>query len=145
LQSSIEATPTRKTSNSDSDSFMKVAGTHTEYAGFLPSSPLHVRRSSALLFNSVPDSAHKSTNLSFDFGNLSTKGGVLETPVKRRSIDFDSGHAHPEISLPALRNDKENDVLDDTKKGKSKENSVIPEQEADIYKDLGWDDVDELT
>lgn len=88
-----------------------------------------------MLFNSVPDSAIKSTNLDFEFGSANIKGGVMETPVKKGSINFGGGHAHPEMSCA---------VLDEIGNGKGKENSATREKEADIYKDLGWDDVDEL-
>lgn len=134
LFSTVQATPSRKTVSRSSKlkgGFLAVS--NSELPSFPPSSPLHVRRSSAKLF-AVPDSAAKVPITSW------VSQGVQETPVKKRS-DVPP-HSHPE---PASDGNKEN--VEVTKSTTTEDGSKMGGvgQEVSIYTSLGWDDdIDEL-
>lgn len=98
--------------------------------GGLPSSPIHVRRSSAQLFTAVPDSAVKNTATFLSYG-------IQDTPVKRRPASS-LEHSHP--SVVGFGSDKENDQL--RKPVVSIGQPKDLETGKDIYKALGWDDND---
>ncbi|CZS90696.1 hypothetical protein WAI453_004013 [Rhynchosporium graminicola] len=129
LFSHVQATPTRKAVPAFPRRFMGESN-----LGEVPSSPLHVRRSSAQLFPAVPESIAKNSATLLSFG-------VEDTPVKRKSAGS-LEHGHPIKS--SFSNDKENDrkiteittnlSLGFTEMGKNDS----------IYKALGWDDNDEI-
>lgn len=128
LLSSVQATPTRKAVPGFSQRSSMAAFEH----GFPPSSPLHVRRSSAQLFTAVPESATRNP--------FAALPGLEETPVKKRP-ESASEHSHP--TIPSMGNDKENEKLGATV------GTVQPRQitqgatkDDSIYKSLGWDDDD---
>lgn len=123
---SIQATPTRKAV----PAFSAKRG-NDDIGGYFLSSPLHVRRSSAQLFSSVPDSAAKSSETMY------SPQGIEETPVKRRAGVI--GHAHPPVEIGS---DKENGVRSGESLGNREEFGSTNEES--IYKSLGWDDVDDL-
>ncbi len=124
LYSSIQATPTRKAVPAFSQRSMAEA----DFGG-LPSSPIHVRRSSAQLFTAVPDSAVKTaTFLSY---------GIQDTPVKRRPASS-LEHSHP--SVANFGSDKENDQLKKPVVSTGQREDLGAGK--DIYKALGWDDND---
>ncbi|TVY37433.1 hypothetical protein LOCC1_G007360 [Lachnellula occidentalis] len=134
LFSSVPATPTRRplsASSAQREGFLGI--NNTDQASFPPSSPLHMRRSSAQLFI-VHDSAVKRPT------EFSTAQGIQETPVKKRPEDK-LQHSHP---APSPGGNKENTgvkvgVVDDGSK------SSGGRQEESIYKALGWDDdIDDL-
>lgn len=127
LLSSIQATPTRR-------SLPRPSRAMDREPVFPPSSPIHIRRSSAQLFSSVPDSAVKAVPTSW-----TTHGGIQETPVKKRAVSTVFDHGHP-VSSPNF--DQEN-----TKQVEVKESDDVPpigttrtQQGESIYKSLGWDD-----
>ncbi|KAL2067193.1 hypothetical protein VTL71DRAFT_1617 [Oculimacula yallundae] len=128
LFSNVQATPTRKAV----PAFPKRS--EMDYGG-IPSSPIHVRRSSAQLFTAVPESTVKNPAAILSFG-------VEDTPIKRRStISFE--HGHPTITN--LGSDKENDgkgLRTTTDIGQRGDTS--PDKEESIYKALGWDDNDDI-
>jgi DNA replication regulator SLD3 len=149
---SIQATPTRRSTSSRT-------GAESSYGGFLPSSPLHVRRSSAQLFASVPESAHKvpsgistlygiqetpvkqRTERILDAEPISiafTPQGVQETPVKKR-VENVLGHSHP--IMPNYGSDKENEKTILASVIRKEE---VPLREESIYKSLGWDDDNDI-
>ncbi|KUJ20411.1 uncharacterized protein LY89DRAFT_442789 [Mollisia scopiformis] len=125
--SSVQATPTRK----PVPSFSNLSGHAGVFSGDCPpSSPLHIRRSSAQLFPAIPDSAMKK------FSNTS---GIADTPVKATT-----GHAHP--STLEIGSDKENlrQGSEVEKVFNQSKNHDVTNNES-IYKALGWDDdLDEL-
>jgi DNA replication regulator SLD3 len=104
------------------DGFLGVGP--VDFSGFPPSSPLHVRRSSAQLFTALPDSAGET---------LASSNGIQETPVKRRPL---IGHSHPNVQ--GLNSDKENQRVE------SNLQQFTRTHEESIYKSLGWDDADDL-
>ncbi|KAH6719315.1 DNA replication regulator SLD3-domain-containing protein [Leptodontidium sp. MPI-SDFR-AT-0119] len=130
LFSHVQATPTRKSV----PAFPRRSTAEMDFGG-IPSSPLHVRRSSAQLFTAVPDSAVKnpSTSLSYE---------VDDTPVKKRpasSLD----HGHP--SMASLGSDKENDqLLRNAAADGGLRGGVGQSKDESIYKTLGWDDNDDI-
>lgn len=105
-----------------------------DYNGYLPSSPLHVRRSSAQLFTAVPDSAAKGLT-------RVPSHGIQETPVKRRQVLI-LDHSHPELS--GLGSDKENDIIGERKTLMITSSQETGRTEENIYKSLGWDDADDI-
>jgi DNA replication regulator SLD3 len=128
LFQSIQATPTRNPSRPGKQ-FTEI-GKHSD---FPPSSPLHVRRSSAQLFSSVPDSAAKPSSIAW-------ASQLQETPVKRASVNIN----HIETTLISSC-DKENthSVEENSGRERPRQTSKI-QQEDSIYKSLGWDDPDDL-
>jgi hypothetical protein len=135
LYAAIQATPTRKVVSSSSQLggyLLSVPGHDTN--AYLPSSPLHVRRSSAQLFTAIPDSAAKGLSSFSSYG-------IQETPMKRRQ-ETTVDHSHPGLSGSA--SDKENDGIE-TKEGMIASSSQESgRKEDDIYKSLGWDDPDDI-
>jgi DNA replication regulator SLD3 len=130
LYSAIEATPTRKISMGSSQRGALLNAPEHDYNAYLPSSPLHVRRSSAQLFTAAPDSTAKRLSA----GSLY---GVQETPVKRRpEIMFD--HSHPGLSGPG--SDKENDRIERRNTLIATSSQETGRMDENIYKALGWDD-----
>jgi len=134
LFSSLQATPTRRaTSNVSRSRGGLLSAVEVDYGSCLPSSPLHVRRSSAQLFTAVPNSAIKMQ---------SSFGGIQETPVKtKQPATLD--HSHPVVPGPG--SDKENEVIEGavrTSAGLKEGTSTAGE--TSIYKSLGWDDADDL-
>ncbi|TVY85370.1 hypothetical protein LSUE1_G000294 [Lachnellula suecica] len=132
---SVQATPTRRAvSNSTRSTGGFLSFSQAEQASFPPSSPLHMRRSSAQLFAAVPDSAIKCPSAS---------QGIQETPIKKRyDVKVQVPHSHPQL---VSEGNKENievrlaAVAEDVVKIRS------TGQEESIYKSLGWDDdIDEL-
>jgi DNA replication regulator SLD3 len=104
------------------DGFLGVGP--VDFGGFPPSSPLHVRRSSAQLFTALPGSA----------GEISaSSNGIQETPVKRRPL---IGYSHPNVQ--GLNSDKENRSVE------SNLQQFMRTHEESIYKSLGWDDADDI-
>jgi len=130
LFSNIQATPTRKSV----PAFPKQSMSTMDIGG-IPSSPLHVRRSSAQLFSAVPDSAVKNPSTTLPYG-------IEDTPIKRRpasSLD----HGHPPVA--SFGSDKENDHL--RKRAPldvSLQGGLGAKKEESIYKALGWDDNDDI-
>lgn len=107
-----------------------------DHGNFLPSSPLHIRRSSASLFSAVPESAVKPSP------QIAAPSGLPETPVKRR-IDFQAAHSHPEVVR--LSSNKENESLSEkVVSGHNVEKAIDKVESDSIYKSLGWDDPDDL-
>ncbi|KAE9376907.1 hypothetical protein N431DRAFT_480052 [Stipitochalara longipes BDJ] len=130
LYSAIEATPTRKAATGSCQRGGFLSAPEHDYNAYLPSSPLHVRRSSAQLFTNVPDSTVKRVSTASSYG-------VQETPVKRRQeIMFD--HGHP--GLFGAGNDKENDIIERKKTLMATSSQEMGRTEENIYKSLGWDD-----
>jgi len=126
--SSVQATPTRKSV----PAFSKLSGNMGFFSGDCPpSSPLHIRRSSAQLFNAVPDSAIKKPA-----GTILS--GVADTPIKSTT-----GHGHP-VMLEIGSNKENLQQGSEVEKmfSQSKHDEVTNEES--IYKALGWDDIDEL-
>lgn len=167
--SSVQATPSRKALSVPKTS---QNGLSPMGAGFPPSSPLHVRRSSAQLFPAIPESVMKVAGKPTDFFSLQ------ETPVKKSSESY-LQHSHPSqlVSRENVEASEDPFRLQETpvKKrpepplqhsqqpsltGSDKENSrngrgtpttskpvmeIQTNQQDSIYKSLGWDDeVDEL-
>jgi len=130
LSLNIQATPTRKSV----PAFPKQSMSTMDIGG-IPSSPLHVRRSSAQLFSAVPDSAVKNPSTTLPYG-------IEDTPIKRRpasSLD----HGHPPVA--SFGSDKENDHL--RKRAPvdvSLQGGLGAKKEESIYKALGWDDNDDI-
>jgi len=138
LYSAVQATPTRKAAPRSTQRGGLLSAPEHDYTGYLPSSPLHVRRSSAQLFTAAPDpNAKELSTYSFH--------GIQETPVKRRQeMMFD--HSHPGLSGPG--SDKENDEIERSEIEKRKTLMTALSQETgrteeNIYKSLGWDDADD--
>ncbi|EDO04114.1 hypothetical protein SS1G_06597 [Sclerotinia sclerotiorum 1980 UF-70] len=77
FRDSIQATPSRKSSSTASMPMDNFKNYDAGYA-IPPSSPLQMRRSSAQLFNSIPDSVVKRPV-------SAVPRGILETPIKRSS------------------------------------------------------------
>ncbi|KAH7383603.1 DNA replication regulator SLD3-domain-containing protein [Cadophora sp. MPI-SDFR-AT-0126] len=130
LFSDVQATPTRKAV----PAFPQRSTSAMNFGG-IPSSPLHVRRSSAQLFNAVPDSVVKNPSASLSYG-------IDDTPVKRRPASS-LEHSHP--MLASFGSDKENDqsgkkAVDDV----GLRRSLGEGKEESIYKALGWDDNDDI-
>ncbi|TVY87236.1 hypothetical protein LAWI1_G007601 [Lachnellula willkommii] len=134
LFSSIQATPTRRPLSASSKQREDFLGINsTDQASFPPSSPLHIRRSSAQLFT-VHDSAVKRP------ADFPTAQGIQETPVKKR-LEDKLQHSHPG---PSPGGNKEN-VGVKIGVGNDRFKSSGGRQEESIYKALGWDDdVDDL-
>ncbi|KAH8662996.1 DNA replication regulator SLD3-domain-containing protein [Tricladium varicosporioides] len=131
---SVQATPTRRSSSAS-----QLLGRAMGEGGCLPSSPLHVRKSSAQLFatGSVPDSARKIPSTPRTIRN------ITETPVKKRP-EPSLVHGHPE---PGHDGNKEN--VGELEQGSkyiepSRDTDRSAQQEVDIYKSLGWDDGDDI-
>lgn len=128
----VQATPTRRSAaaSSQPSGARMEAG---EYGVIPPSSPLHVRRSSAQLFPAVPSStAPKSAS-------LTVPSAAQETPVKKGpEISTPQNHRHPS-------SEKENARVE-----KASSTSIIRTGGGadSIYKSLGWDadddDLDDL-
>lgn len=167
--SSVQATPTRKTLSIPKTS---QSGLSPIGAGFPPSSPFHVRRSSAQLFPVIPESVVKVLAKPTDLSSLQ------ETPLKKKP-ESHLQHSHPaqissgdnvEASEDLLRlqetpvKKRLNPSLQHTQHsslaGSDKENlrngrgtpsivkpvvEIQANQQDSIYKSLGWDDdIDEL-
>jgi len=132
LFSSVQATPTRKAANNVSRSRGLLSVGEVDYGGCPPSSPLHVRRSSAQLFTAVPDSATKIP---------SSFSGVQETPVKTKQTT-NLYHNHP--VEPGPSSDKENELRGGSGLGVGVKERTKRRSEESIYKSLGWDDADDL-
>lgn len=154
FQDSVQATPSRKAFSSSSRS--TFANGDDNYGVIPPSSPLQMRRSSAQLFNSIPDSVVKRPSTS------AAPRGILETPIKRSSpstlfngleetplketlisnkLEWKIGYSHP--SGPSDQ-DQENirDVPVAVEKLKS---TQVYKKEVSYYEALGWnDDIDDL-
>ena len=162
--SSIQATPTRKTLSVPKPSEF---GLSPLGGGFPPSSPIHVRRTSAQLFPVVPESAVKATSKPLSFDSLQ------ETPVKKRS-DSHLQHSHPSLLAsgddrntlgdpfglqetpikqrldglqfgqpPSLESGSDKENLENGRRDSNSNPVVeIQSQEDSIYKSLGWDDGD---
>jgi DNA replication regulator SLD3 len=132
LFSAIQETPTRALPRTKD--FLGVDRNPTPM--FPPSSPLHIRRSSAQLFARVPASAAK---LPEDSG---ISLGVLETPVKKKSA-VDPVHGH---SFQSPRFDQENKDVEVPNPAIKKTQKTSIDQQDSIYKSLGWedDDIDDL-
>jgi DNA replication regulator SLD3 len=132
--SSVQATPTRRPATSQPTS--GLLGPPIDYGEFPPSSPLHVRRSSASLFPIVPESTLKAPS------GFEMPSGVQETPIKKRP-DPQLKHSHP--GIPASGSDKENTRV---RKEVVTNIQLVPgisqRQEDSIYKSLGWDDADDM-
>jgi hypothetical protein len=125
LLASVQATPSRKSMSSISQRMDGFLGTGPiDFSDFPPSSPLHIRRSSAQLFTALPDLAEEIS---------ASSNGIQETPVKRRPL---VGHSHPNVQGPSC--DKEN------QRGESNLQQFTGTHEESIYKSLGWDDADDL-
>ena len=132
---SIQVTPTRKSVPAFYQPERSLLGAGgVEHGTFPPSSPLHVRRSSAQLFTVVPESGIKKAP------NPSIHYGIQETPVKKRSGTM----LDPSV-CGLTSNNKENvskggakliDAVASTNMGITKEES--------IYHSLGWDDADDI-
>ncbi|KAF4620089.1 hypothetical protein G7Y89_g14730 [Cudoniella acicularis] len=132
--SSVQATPSRR-SLSMSSQLLGRNDMAAPQDGCPPSSPLHLRRSSAQLFSSVPDSAIKMPNTPRMSRN------IQETPIKKRP-EINSVHGHPE---PLFDGNKEN--VQKTKKMPAHNESEMDtgsHPDVSIYKSLGWDDVDDI-
>ncbi|PQE06339.1 hypothetical protein CJF32_00002060 [Rutstroemia sp. NJR-2017a WRK4] len=144
----VQATPSRKSFSGPSRAKSNVPMYDDELGALPPSSPLQARRSSAQIFNSVPDSVIKRPS------TASAPRGVLETPVKRpstsgmhfgleetpvkQSTELEFHHSHP----PTVGEDKENS------RNMAKAPEVVkpfPTSRGNpdsIYAALGWDDDD---
>lgn len=137
LLASIQATPTRKAVPALSQVEHSLTGANgLSHGAFPPSSPLHARRSSAQLFNVVPESAGKSSSSTASYG-------IQETPVKKRSETL-LDHSHPSMPGPSCYN-KENVGIERgavVNTGLSKINGTRKEES--IYHSLGWDDADDI-
>ena len=108
--------------------------------GYLASSPLHVRRSSAQLFTAASDSTTKEL---YEFQSH----GIQETPVKRRKeIIFD--HSHPMVIGPGSDKENEDYIIRRGKTLVENPSQEFGRGEESIYKSLGWeddaDDIDDL-
>jgi len=130
LYSAIEATPTRKLASCSSQRGALLSAPEHDHNAYLPSSPLHVRRSSALLFTAVSDSAAKRASTVSSYG-------VQETPVKRRQ-EITLDHSHPRLSEPG--SDKENNRIERRKTLVGTSSQETGRTDENIYKSLGWDD-----
>ncbi len=149
LFSSIQATPTRRSSVPTSSRLLdeNFQQSEVDYGGLPPSSPLQPRRSSAHVYNAVPDSAVKRPD-PFSLPNgvqetpikkaniYSSSRGLWETPVKKKTESW-INHGHPDLSRPS--SDKENQNKAPPGSGKSIIDAEIKDEES-IYKALGWDD-----
>lgn len=161
--SSIQATPTRKSSVSrttEDNSFDQLP----------PSSPFHVRRSSAQLFPAVPDSAAKASATMFTSHGIqetpvkkrpesaldylhsdvpqsadkvtSTTRGIQETPVKKMPASL-LGPSHPALPSYSDGSDKENDRRT-TPAPVTRKDEMFSTREESIYEKLGWDDDNDI-
>ncbi|KAH7330385.1 DNA replication regulator SLD3-domain-containing protein [Rhexocercosporidium sp. MPI-PUGE-AT-0058] len=130
LLSHVQATPTRKAV----PAFPRRSMAEMDFGG-IPSSPLHVRWSSAQLFTAVPDSAVKNTSAPLSYG-------VDDTPIKKRPASS-LGHGHP--SMASFGSDKENDQLErKAAVDVGLRGSIGSSKDESIYKALGWDDNDDI-
>jgi hypothetical protein len=136
LYTAVQATPSRKAGSGSSRKGGLLSASEPDYNGYLASSPLHVRRSSAQLFTAASDSTAKGLP---EFQSH----GIQETPVKRRNeIMFD--HSHFVVTGPGSDKENEDDII-----GRGKILVDNPSQESgtgeeSIYKSLGWDDADDI-
>ncbi|PBP22579.1 hypothetical protein BUE80_DR006430 [Diplocarpon rosae] len=131
LFSSVQATPTRKSVPAISQQSMN----EVDHGG-LPSSLLHVRRSSAQLFTAVPDSAVKNTATSSPYG-------IEDTPIKRKPAgSLENSHA----ILIRFRSDEENNKFAEKPviSNKQEQNDSNSGNTESIYQALGWDDNDNI-
>ncbi|KAG9238721.1 DNA replication regulator SLD3-domain-containing protein [Amylocarpus encephaloides] len=126
LFSSLQATPTRRSSNSSFKDFLDAG--KGKQPVFQPS-PLHVRRTSAQLFRAVPDSAINEVSSS------QTCPDIQDTPVKK-GLGTALSHGHPALL------DKEN--VSENEVAQAFRGEKVTRQEDSIYKSLGWDDADDL-
>jgi DNA replication regulator SLD3 len=144
----VQATPSRKSFSSSSRAKSNVPMYDDELGALPPSSPLQARRSSAHIFNSVPDSIIKRPSTS------SAPRGILETPVKRpstsgmhfgleetpvkQSTELEFNHSHP----PTVGEDKENSRNVPKAPEVAKPFPTSRGNPDSIYAALGWDDDD---
>lgn len=142
LLNMIHATPSRKIPSTFRRTSLNVAKSGN--ASAVPQSPLHVRRSSASLFTSVPDSAMRPPPVDQVTPNTELSS-FEETPVKKRVDPLSmkpninspvEGHGH---SLSRMSSNKENRNTLETAKTM---NYPLKTPEEDLYKSLGWDDGD---
>ena len=137
LLNTIQATPSRKSTSQPRNTNLIVSRAPSTSA--LPSS-LHIRRSSASLFTSVPNSAMKPPPQDQITPNTELSS-FEETPIKQRTIlDYGlpvvnvegKGHGH---TLSPFGNNKENKLMLEAKE-------PVSTPEDSIYMSLGWDDGD---
>ena len=137
LYTAVQATPTRKAGFASSRKGGLLSAPEHDCNGYLASSPLHVRRSSAQLFTTASDSTAKGLS---EFQSH----GIQETPVKRKEeIIYD--HSHPVVIGPCSDKENEDDILGRGKALVDSPGQEFGRGEESIYKSLGWDDdVDDI-
>ena len=127
LYQAVQATPSRRPASSGQARGGTLGPPAVDFGGLPPSSPIHVRRSSAQLFLSVPESAIK----------VSTKSDLHsvyeDTPVKKRK-EMQIEHSHPFISRG-----KENALKSMRERGGMMQ-VLNPNNEDAVYR--LWNDVD---
>jgi DNA replication regulator SLD3 len=132
---SVQATPTRRPDSGMVQRENRRLGSGVlEHGRCLPSSPLQPRRSSAQLFNAIPEPNVRRLPGSMMYT------GIQDTPVKKRQ-DSILVHSHPDTPLPFC--DQENL---DSAGGDVNDRSNVPSKSngESIYKSLGWDNVDDI-
>lgn len=167
FRDSIQATPSRISFSGLPGPTSNFKNRDTDYGTIPPSSPLQMRRSSAQLFKSVPESVVRRRSVSaIPRGILETPikkpspstlyNGIEETPLKEISLKdtplketplgkigvWKFGHSHP--SDPSHQ-DQEN--IRDVPVALEKVNPTqIYKKEVSYYEALGWndDDIDDL-
>lgn len=129
----VQKTPTRTLSRTRA--FLAIDRT-TEPV-IPPSSPLHMRRSSAQLFATILDSAVKAPQSSEASYN------VLETPIKKKTT-VDLAHGHP-IQSPLFDQENKKEIERPSLPASKMQGTSVGEEDS-IYKSLGWenDDIDDL-
>jgi DNA replication regulator SLD3 len=132
--SATQATPTRKAACFSQARGGLLNAPEHDYHAYLPSSPLHVRRSSAQLFPAVPESAAKGISASSSYG-------IQETPLKRRQ-EIMFNHSHP--GLLGSGSDKENHRKEKGEIIMRNSSQETGRKEENIYQSLGWDDADDI-
>ncbi|KAK6595381.1 hypothetical protein H4I95_10739 [Botrytis cinerea] len=156
FRDSVQATPTRKPSSSSFRSTSNFANYDADYGAIPPSSPLQMCRSSAQLFNSIPDSVVKRPSLSSVPSNLETPikrpspstffTGVQETPIKdtpvRKISEWVSGYTHP----AGPSNEDQENIRDVPVALEKMKPTQVYKKEVSYYEALGWndDDIDDL-
>ncbi|CAD6446705.1 1561ca9a-3143-42d0-9a98-e30d1f5d6332 [Sclerotinia trifoliorum] len=160
FRDSVQATPSRKSFFTASIHANNFKNCDTDYA-IPPSSPLQMRRPSAQLFNSIPESVVKRPVSAGPRGILETPikrssssilyNGIEETPLRETPVketplgkisEWKLGHTHP---FGPSHHDQENlrevpVALEKTKP------TQIYKKEVSYYEALGWndDDIDDL-
>ncbi|KAF7928204.1 hypothetical protein BELL_0278g00120 [Botrytis elliptica] len=171
FRDSVQATPTRKPLSSSFRSTSYFTNLDADYGAIPPSSPLQMRRSSAQLFNSVPDSVVKIPSLSSVPSNLETPikrpspstlfTGIQETPLKETPLKGISLKETPMKDTPVRKisewisgytrpagpsNEDQENIRDVPVALEKMKPTQVYKKEVSYYEALGWndDDIDDL-